>query len=431
MESCFTLQKPALLAVALAFAVVLLAGCVGNPPAGGSGSNDYAVASPTLEATGSGSYGAQASANEGGYPSEPSIIPATGSVEPSSHKVLLAAVADMAEFNGKLYVLGSAGTSAIIYQYVDDKIAPKKVFTLGYQNSSDARFKDRPLGLNSLAVYHGVLYAGGDAGLFQIKQDGSWEYLGYSPSNAIAGTMGIIRLKVLGGEMYTGAYYGINTSNNPDGIFTHRVLKFTGSGWQEVPASYADVGIRLGISDLETAGGRLFVGAGSYDVYRYVTEGEGAPYFENLVGGYETDPNYANLDRFVMVGSDGQNLYACGEGAKLYKFGETTWKMLKEFSDDCEFFKLVDGALYVGIKGFGRTYGEPSLPGEMGLFKISGERVEQVAQVPLNNSKPIVLSVTSVEKHGGELVVGTVFNGGGGELYRIVDGKLVKLEYYE
>ncbi|GEM_PF-6891119 len=374
----------------LLFSVFLLAGCISSPPA-----EDTRNPFPTVSAA------------------------------PYRNVFHMQPVQDMAELDGKLYILGGDSKGSSIYQYVDDKIAPKKVFELGYRNNSDPRFKGESLEMNSLAVYGGRLYAAGMPGLFALRQDGSWEDLNYQvPGQLTANRAEIGRIKVLGGELQAAIYYPVSVHESGSILYNGSIAKLAGTAWQVLPGNF-DYPISTPISDLEVAGGKLYVAEDSYKVYQYVTEG--TPSFKNLVGGSSTDGNYANLYQFIRLGSDGQELYACGKGSKIYRFAGSSWQLLHEVANRCAFFKSVDGVLYVGTNGYGKTSGQPTLPSEVGLFRIAGGKVEQVATVPINNSKPVLQSVTSIAKHGGELIVGSDW----GDLYKVRDGKLEKMEFYK
>ena len=405
------------LAILFLLPALLLAGCLGdgtqNAPDTGNAQNDGSQNSPSSDGPG---YSASPTSEAGSDEDNP------------VRGAWLIAVRDMAVFNGKLYILGSYSSgAAAVYEYVDDKTMPKKILTLGYGEENtfsqqDPRFKNKLLELNSLAVHENKLYAAGIAGLFRMKENGGWEYLNYPVSGGV-GDVAILRLKAFDDGLYAGAAYYFSTAGSENAIQTRRVLKFTGSGWQELPGA-SGTGIGLGIHDLEKVGGTLYVAAESYAVYRYVTQGEGAPYFEDLTSDVQGAENYVKLERFIRLGTDGTSLYACGEGAKVYKYSEPTWVLLKEVADDCKFFKQADGVLYFGVGG---PWENPALD-NMGLFKIGASGVEQVA-APLNEKQASSLAVHAVAKYNGQLIAGTVWSDRGGALYKVENGKLDRIVF--
>ncbi|MFH0713967.1 MAG: hypothetical protein V1722_05335 [Candidatus Micrarchaeota archaeon] len=349
--------------------------------------------------------------------------------QPDRRPIWIMSPKDMAVYNNKLYIVSSAGTSSIVYQYVDDRTVPKEVMRLTVYNSTfsreDPKFKDKLFELNSLAVYNNVLYVAGAAGLFKMKDNGEWEYLDYpAPGAPAGGFFGIDKMKVFNGELYVGASYAFQSETHGGVVRTDRVLKLVGNQWQEVPGVKEDTGLP-GITDIELYGATLYVGEDSA-VYKHIPIGENAPRFEDLV----TDTSQVDLDRFTQLGTDGSALYACGESAKVYRYSGQ-WQLLKEVADDCEFFKTIDGIVYFGVGSFPAE--DALAVDKRGLFKIVDGQVQHVATPIETESRYQTnkIGVNSIAKYNGELIVGTTWGDRGGGLYKVKGDEMERIVFYK
>ena len=351
-------------------------------------------------------------------------------------KLVFSPIIDMAVHEGRLYFL-SWGRSAgpTVWEYVDEKTAPKKSLAVGWYTkpfaTNDERFKGRYANLNSLAVFNGKLYAGGNLGFFGMKSDGEWEYLEYPALGAKPGTLPVIwKLKVLNGELYALVGYEIRNEEYPEGIATDRLVKFTGSGWQDVPADYANSGLTQGVDDLAYFKGKYYV-SGNGVVYKRKDDGEnGLPYFDwrEHNDEFKDSQGEPSLHSSNVLGNDDNYLYACGEGATLFRSSGENWTLVKEFGGEfpyCLFFKQVGGVLYFGVRS-----DRNGTDNDRGLFKIAGEVIEQVAEISFNASRDLSAGVSAMEEYKGEIFVGSKIGDGFGGIYKLKNGKLEELTFY-
>lgn len=393
------------LAVLVLLPALLIAGCLDGSeslPAGGESQGVPSVEAPQDSQT-------------------PVVQPSAEA--PFRSKFYISAVRDMLVFNGKLYFIGSTRKeAATVYEYVDEKTPPKRVLRLGWgsendfdSSSGDPRLKDKGMELNSLVEYGGVLYAAGETGLFKMKQDGSWEMLDtlVPPGARKEDGISIVRMKKFSGGVYAAATYGKDGSG-PSGRTTFGLLKFTGDGWHEVYDT-----LSTGQDLAEYAGEVYLTGDGTLEKLVF-EDGKAAVKSETATAPESLDV-YFGIGRFGRVGSDGNAVYVCGDGKKVFRYAGG-WMLAGQVGDSCEFFDKAGNTLYFGVQ-HGKYEKVPQ--SEVGLFKIEGGGIKQVASGEF-------VSPSAIIEYNGELIVGGHENyEGTGGIYKITGGKLQKIEYYE
>lgn len=342
---------------------------------------------------------------------------------PAQKEFHLSAVLDMLVFNGKLYFVGSTRTeAAYVYEYTGDKTPPKKLLSLGPgkeydfdDSSDDPRLKGKGMQLNSLVEYEGTLYAAGETGLFKMNQNGAWEMMDLVPPNAKpeAGIV-IYRMKKLPSGTYALASYAIESHDQPGFHDTFSVLKFLGDRWEVV---YDKL---LQSRDLVEYGGEIYL-TGDADLEKLAVK-NGKTFLEDVQSSApESLDTYSGIGRFSRIGTDGNAVYVCGEGKRVFKF-DGSWSEVGKVGETCLFFKQAGGVLYFGTQHDEYSHAARS---EVGLFKIEEGKVKQVASGEF-------VSPGSIIEYNGEVIVGghAGSNGVGG-LYKIKNGNLEKIAYYE